>query len=552
MKIAEIAGNVKAYGDGSPGGKGAGLARINECQIPNTGKIQTRILTTSFFDTFVQNDGVFRDDEQSAIISILKELGDGPIGVRSSATNESGLSTDKEDLVHAGEYQSYMLPNNNPDPAICLRMVHQAITGIYHDFIGKQPLSSTEKMAIILNPVHGVYDETDAGPCYYPCISGVAESYFTHALQEQDPLEGFARIAFGHGYATILDDFPVISMATIRNPLPLKLLQIGKGQRYFYALDMTRNSDLGEGELDTMAKLHTNFADTRRLKVLGTEEGFITIGELIQNDRFRFRTGLDEIMGAISSQITPHFQIEFVFNIDFASREENGVFHIVQLTPLPELHRESVQMPELNRHTWLAIDNVQGHGIIRGITRAVVISPFLYEKEMHDEVRESIAEINNSIRDQGERYILIVPGRLGSSNRDWGINIDYRSLNHASAIFEYGVDIAGRSEPLPEEDSGTGGIYGSHFLYMIQGGYDEDKKRLQTRMYGTQGTHFLTNLIANNVIYGFIAPTGDTLDPWFFSSPDPDKAITELTFPAPVAIYGDSLNQQCRVVADHD
>ncbi len=303
MKITEFAGDVKAYGDGSLGGKGTGLARINECRIPNTEKIQTRILTTSFFDTFVENDGVFGEDERSVIISILRELGDGPIGVRSSATNESGLSTDKEDLVHAGEYQSYMLPNNNPDPVIQLRMVHLAISGIYHDFIGKQLLSSSEKMAIILNPIHGVYDQTDAGPCYYPCISGVAESFFTHALKEQDPHEGFARIAFGHGYATILDDFPVISMATIRNPLPLKLLQIGKGQRYFYALDMTRNSDLGDGELDTMSKLRTSFADTSRLQVLGTEEGFITIGELIQHDQFSFRTGLSEIMDAISSEI---------------------------------------------------------------------------------------------------------------------------------------------------------------------------------------------------------------------------------------------------------
>ncbi|MFC1530224.1 hypothetical protein ACFL6R_05865 [Gemmatimonadota bacterium] len=551
MKITRLTGDVKAYGDGLTGGKGAGLARINECLIPHSKKIRTRILTTSIFDRFIENNGEFGDDDHSVFISILEELGEGPIGVRSSATNESGMSTDEKDLVHAGEYQSYMLPNNHPDPAIRLSMVQQAISNIYRDFVEKQPPASTEKMAIILNPVHGVLDETRAGPCYYPCISGVADSFFPHALKGQDPQEGFARIAFGHGYATILDDFPVISMATIRDPLPLKLLQIGRGQRYFYALDMRRNRDLGGGELDTMAKLHTKFADPRRLRVLGLEESFITIEELIQNDRFQFRTGLDEIMGTISSEITPHFQIEFVFNINFSDMEEDGVFHIVQLTPLPELKRESVQMPESPRHTYLAIENVQGHGIIRGITRAVVISPFLYEMEMHDEVRKSISEVNTAMREQGEDYILIVPGRLGSSNRDWGINIDYRELNHTSAIFEYGVDIAGRAEPLPEESGSTGGIYGSHFLYMIQGGHDEEKKRLRTRMQGTQGTHFLTNLIANNVIYGFIAPTEDILDPWFFSAPDPASALSVLTFPEPVAIYGDSLNQQCKVISDH-
>ncbi|HEX9972693.1 MAG TPA: hypothetical protein VGD14_11540, partial [bacterium] len=95
------------------------------------------------------------------------------------------------------------------------------------------------------------------------------------------------------------------------------------------------------------------------------------------------------------------------------------------------------------------------------------------------------------------------------------------------------------------KDNGTGGIYGSHFLYMLQGGYDEQQKRLQTRMYGTQGTHFLTNLMSNNVIYGFIAPTEDYLDPWFFSASQDDEAINVLKFPKPVTIYADSENQRC-------
>ena len=86
-------------------------------------------------------------------------------------------------------------------------------------------------------------------------------------------------------------------------------------------------------------------------------------------------------------------------------------------------------------------------------------------------------------------------------------------MDQAAAIFEYGVDVAGRPEPLPEEDNLTAGIYGSHFLYMIQGGFDEDQKRLQTRMYGTQGTHFLTNLMSNNIIYGYVTPMEDVLTP---------------------------------------
>jgi hypothetical protein len=165
-------------------------------------------------------------------------------------------------------------------------------------------------------------------------------------------------------------------------------------------------------------------------------------------------------------------------------------------------------------------------------------------------VRKKIAAVNGEMRSRGERYIIIVPGRLGSKNPDWGIYLDYKDVDQAAAIFEYGVDIAGRPEPLPEEESFTGGVYGSHFLYMIQGGYDEDQKRLQTRMYGTQGTHFLTNLICSNTIYGYITPIRDTFDPWLFSSPDPDTALSILAFPKPVTVYADSLNQRCQVVSE--
>jgi hypothetical protein len=237
-----------------------------------------------------------------------------------------------------------------------------------------------------------------------------------------------------------------------------------------------------------------------------------------------------------------------VFNIDFQRKDEEvGRFHVVQLTQLPPLRFETIQMPELVSKTYLSISSLQGHGIKKGIRDILVVSPFIYTKIMHDEVRRKMTKFNTLMRDQNKYYIMIVPGRLGSTNRDWGIQVDYRDVNRAAAIFEYGVDIAGRSEPLPEDSSLSGGVYGSHFLYMLQGDYDEEQKRLQTRIYGTQGTHFLTNLISNNVIYGYIAPTKDKIDPWLFSGSQKGDAISILKFPKSVTIYADSKKQRCIV-----
>jgi hypothetical protein len=309
---------------------------------------------------------------------------------------------------------------------------------------------------------------------------------------------------------------------------------------------MTKNESLQGHELETMKTLHVRFANSQRTKLLGIQNNLITIEELIQKNQFGFKTGLRAIMKTIADKISSHFQIEFVFNIErYKKGEEVGRFHVVQLTQLPALRLKKVQIPERTVHTYLSINSLQGHGVKTDIKYAIVVSPFVYKKDLHDTAVNKIDEFNTKMRKQNKSYILIVPGRLGSTNKDWGIQVDYRNVNRAAAIFEYGVDIAGRSEPLPDDSSFSGGVYGSHFLYMLQGGFDEEQKRLQTRMYGTQGTHFLTNLISNNVIYGYIAPTQDKIDPWFFSGSNEDDVLSVLTFRKKVKIYADSKAQRC-------
>lgn len=551
VQVVEKVGDVKIYGNGQLGGKGAGLVKINECNIPTTHKLRTRVLSTIFFDRFLEGGHQFGVEEISLIETILKKVGDLPISVRSSATDEACLSPDGVGSVHAGENTSFMLPNNHPDFSMRLEQLKLAIYNIYRDFIKKQPDDSREKMAIVINPICGVADQTYAGPVYYPMISGVANSFFPYALKSQNADEGFARIAFGHGYATVFDEFPVISMATIRNPLPVKLLS--EGQAFFYAIDMSKNSGLRGEELETMKKLNIRFASHFNQNILGIYKNRITLAPLIKDDHFAFKSNLVKIMETISSKISSHYQIEFVFNIDKnQSCDTPGVFHVVQLTELPKLDFEKVRIPENVNHTYLSIKSLQGHGIKQKINSVLVVSPFIYSREMHDDVLNMISAVNREMKQRNENYIVIVPGRLGSTNRDWGIQLEYSDINNAVAIFEYGVDVEGRAEPIKEKDDMTGGIYGSHFLYMIQGGHNEEQKRLKTRMYGTQGTHFLTNLMGNNIIYGYIAPAKDTIDPWFFAPPDGEQPAYVLPFPKPVSVYADSAIQQCVIVLENE
>jgi hypothetical protein len=549
MQPRQVAPDVTLYGTGDLGGKASGLAALNDWDLPGVARLPTHVLATGYYDEYMQRGRVVGEDIEPVAVAILDVIGDRPIGVRSSATNEGGAEGKGRCAIHAGENLSFMLPNNHPDPQVRVRQLMLAIRHVYDDFSGRQGQDPEARMAIVVNPIPGLFDDTAAGPYFYPYVSGVADSYFPYALKNQDPKEGYARIAFGHGYATVLDDFPVISMATICNPLPLELLQTGRGQKYFYALDLMKNSDLRGEELETMTRLHVRHASFHKVRLLGVQGQIVTIEELVQRDQFGFRSGLTRLMEAITARAATDFQIEFVFNVDFTQKPcREGVFHVVQLTRLPAQVSESIEMPAHPAHTWLAISSLQGHGVTRNVRHAVVISPFLYAKGQHDEVRRRLAEINRAMGRSGERYVMIVPGRLGSRNRDWGIWVEYTDVSHAACIFEYGVDIAGRAQPLPEEGEQTGGIYGSHFLYMVLGGYSEDQRRLQARLHGTQGTHFFTNLMSGNVVYGYISPVEDRLDPWFFSPPDTGSVPYVLTFPTPVTVYADSNTQRCLVV----
>jgi len=546
--IVNKIGDVKIFGKGLLGGKGFGLVKINEADIPKAHKLRTRILSTVFYDRFLDDGRRFGKQDLKTFRSILAGLGDIPISVRSSATNEACGDPGGDPSVHAGENSSFMLPNNHKDPDIRFHQLVRAISHVYTEFEQKQPAESREKMAIVINPIPGRSENSDAGPVFFPMVSGVANSFFPYALKTQKAEEGFARLAFGHGYATVLDDFPVISMATIQDPIPVRLL--GEGQKYFYAIDMTRNQDLEGEELETMKRLHIRFADFKITKSLGRYKSSVTLEDLIQDDRYGFRSSLLEIMKTVSARITSHFQIEFVFNLaQDTNAESAGTFHVVQLTQLPAMTFEEIQFPATAQHTYLAIRSLQGHGVKRDIRHAIVISPFRYRKEQHDEVVRKLSQLASSFHNKNENFIILIPGRLGTTNREWGIQVEFADIGHPAAIFEFGVDISGRPEPGHDAPT-AGGIYGSHFLYMIQGGHDEEQKRIQTRMFGTQGTHFLTNLMSNQVIYGYIAPLEDRIDPWFFSPDEGDDAVYVQSFPQPVTIYADSINQKCIIQAE--
>ena len=538
------------YGAGGLGGKGEGLLLVDQNEITSATKLLTHVLTSEFYDRYRDNGNEFDIETLDCLKHIHASFSRLPIGVRASEKYEN------DPLVPtSGVSSSYMIPNNHKRPEERFTQLLHAIRHIFDKYTRRirqpngpnGPGGHKNTLSVLLNPIPGVRSQTRAGAYFYPMSSGVADSFFKHPLtldgSMQQPTEGFARVAFGHGYAVVRDEFEVIPMATIKNPLPPRLMT-RDGQPYFYAINLNQDVIISDEEMSTMSMLHMKFADPQFLKPFRSDKGQVNFEKLLADDLYGYRSGLVAIMEQLH-KIDSNFQIEFTWNLINGA----GVFHIVQYKRLRSTDLSEVAIPPFDEHAMIATNQFQGHGVVEQIRFAVVINPFSYSDTLYDEVISRLRQLNSELGEQGEQYILVCPGRLGTTNREWGFNVDYQTISNAAVVAEYGYDTKGSPSIAVSAEEMSGGIYGSHFLYQLLGGAQAAEKMRRARMFGSQGTHFLTNLYTSGTLYLFVNPLSNHLSSWFFSFPAEHEGepIYLKRFEHPVTAYADIFQRQCLI-----
>ncbi len=533
------------HGSGELGGKGEGLLLMDQIDLQRAHKLKTHIISSEFYQRY-RDAGDIDPDAEERLRQIHASFSTTPIGVRASEKYENDPR-----FPTSGISSSYMLPNHHPRLEQRFAQFRRALTLIYDKFARRPNAGPDDEgaLSVLVNPIPGVASDTRVGKLYYPMSSGVADSVFKYPLTvedgPQDPTEGFARVAFGHGYGVVLDAFEVIPMATVRNPLHPGLMG---NQRYFYAIQLTGEPALSDNEMSTLSMLNMSFADPRHARAFQDDKGRVNFERLIMDDKLRYRSDLESTMERLH-KIDSDFQIEFTWNMV----DGKGALHIVQFKRLRSADFSRIDIPAFDRHSLIATDQFQGHGVVEGIRNAVVINPFAYNENLYDHVLEQIARFNDEMSERGDRYILVCPGRLGTKNKEWGFNVPFQSITASAAVVEYGFDVKGSSSIAVSSDEMTGGIYGSHFLYQILGGASAAEKARRARMFGSQGTHFLTNLYTTGTLYLFVNPAEDHLAPWFFSPPE--GQITEPVyvkrFDRPMTAYADIFQRRCLVAPSH-
>ena len=485
MKFDKYA-HFARIGEGSLGGKGRGLAfldniikrhpEFNQYENATVQIPKTVVLCTDIFDEFMMSNNLYpialsdaSDDEilkhflhaqlpDSLIADFFTffEATKSPIAIRSSS-----LLEDAHYQPFAGIYSTYMIPYL-ADKYQMLQMLACAIKGVYASVFyrdSKAYMTATrnvidqEKMAVILQEVVG----KDYGTRYYPTMSGVLRSLNYYPIGDEEAEEGIASLALGLG-KYIVDGGQTLRVCPYH---PHQVLQTSETemalrdtQTQFYALDMKHVGDdfkvddgfnilklrvkdaVEDQSLNYIASTFDPYDQVINDGVYETGRKLITFAGVLQHDVVPLPELMQMSMKCGSEAMRRPVEIEFACNIH---ADKTCDFYLLQIRPIvdaKEMLDEDVRaIPDTD--CLLRSHNSLGHGISEDVTDVVYVKYDDHFSAMNNfYVADDIERINRKFLADGRNYVLIGPGRWGSSDHYLGVPVKWPHISAARVIVE--------------------------------------------------------------------------------------------------------------------
>ena len=473
-------------GEGSLGGKGRGLAFLDniikmhpEFNSLEGAKVQiprTVVLCTDVFDQFMEQNNLYQialsdasDDDilrhflraqlpDSLIADFFTffEAVKSPIAIRSSS-----LLEDAHYQPFAGIYSTYMIPYLD-DKYAMLEMLACAIKGVYasvyyHDSKAYMTATSNvidqEKMAVILQEVVGKqYDGR-----YYPNISGVLRSLNYYPIGDERAEDGIASLALGLG-KYIVDGGQTLRVSPYH---PHQVLQtseletaLRETQTRFYALDTRHvgndfkvddgfnilNLKVKEAERDNSLNFIASTYDPYDQVIRdGLYEGgrkVISFAGVLQQNVFPLPELLQMSMRYGAEAMRRPVEIEFACNLN---ADRTGSLYLLQIRPIVDqkqmLDEDLAAIPDAD--CLLRSHNSLGHGVTEDVTDVVYVkTDDRFSAADNPTIAREIEKLNKEFLDRGTNYVLVGPGRWGSSDSWLGIPVKWPHISAARVIVE--------------------------------------------------------------------------------------------------------------------
>ncbi len=548
-------------GSGSLGGKARGLAFVRHLLRKN--RIVRRfpniriavppalVLATDAFDQFMAENNLLDfalgcDDDAEILERFLAaELPEKlqedlkafleqvtyPLAVRSSS-----LLEDSQYQPFTGVYETFMLGNQQTDPALRLAELIDAIKRVYASTFSRHAKSyvratpyrlEEEKMAVIVQQLVGSMH----GQRFYPDFSGVVRSHNFYPVPPMSFADGIAAVALGLGRA-VVDGGKCLTFCP---RYPQNLLQfssvediLANSQTEFWALSLNgvpqgrpghlheMRFDLNAAEADgTLSPIASTYSDDNEAIYDGVSRPGIRIvsfAPMLKHNIFPLATILETLVKAGEHALGIPVEIEFAVRLPRRSSEA-AEFGFLQIRPLT-LSRDHQDLSVGNVDPQLLLcqsNKALGNGRIENLYDAVVVDSQRFERRRSQEVAKAVAHFNAVLSAENRPYLLIGVGRWGSNDPWLGIPVEWDEISGARVIVEAGFR--------------------------------------DFRVTPSQGSHFFQNLTAFQIGYFTVNPDAGegTVDwDWLSEQPsvDEDGCVRHLRFDTPMRVIMNSRTSQ--------
>ena len=552
-------------GEGSLGGKARGLAfmlgRLHEAielhrRYPDVaiGIPKTLVVATDAFECFVTRNrlghlagegipdetvreaflrGTFPDEMVRDLEAFLAQVR-WPLSVRSSSRLE-----DAHFQPYAGLYVTRMIPNNHPDPAVRLRELLVAVREVYAStfFEGPKAFSRSignkhqeEAMGVMIQQLTG----RRQGDHFYPALSGVLQSHNYYPLGSMTPEDGVAHLALGLGKTVVEGERSLRFCPRYPESLPQfsavdDILE--NAQRYFHALRMTGDGD-GDDRLERLevddAEDHPSvralasvyIPEEHRLRdsgPVGSGHRVLTFAPVLKHGSFPLAEILNEVLAMGRRSMGCPVEMEFAVDLS-PSGAGRGVFHFLQMRPLVTHQggaETRIDEAELDRAVCHSRECL-GNGRDESMADVVYVRPERFAPEKTGEIAREIGRFNADLARERRPYLLVGPGRWGTSDRWLGIPVQWRDISGVRAMVEVHV---------PE-----------------------------LRVEPSQGSHFFQNITSLGVFYLTVDPeAGDRLDmDWLDARPAVRETenLRHVRLERPLLLKADGRETRCAIFAE--
>lgn len=498
--------NVVSLGTGSLGGKGRGLAFINTLVnnldftqiIPdiNIRTPRTAIIGTDEFEIFMQRNNltsrVLEEQEYMKVremflagdlsfnlkkkLKTFLKLLNMPLAIRSSSIFE-------DSLLHpfAGVFETYVLPNSDPDYNVRYKQLQDAIKMVYASIFSPEARMyfeavnyriEEEKMAVAIQELVGNEYEN----YYYPHISGTAQSYNYYPVAHMEPDDGCSVVALGLGRYVVEGEkawrfspkYPTLQITSLKD-------QLKTSQVYFYAADLNkRELNLLEGEEAGLARLDLSVAEKHgtinhlasvynanndRLDpgLQGLGPRVLNFADILDFGYAPLAKTIEVILDVVHEALGTAVEIEYAVDL-MPDSHHRASFYLLQIKPMVGADEDfTLDIDQVDHsNSLLYSEKSLGNGRLRCIRDVIYVDPLKFDKMKTEEMAAEIEQMNEKMRKLNKEYVLIGPGRWGSRDKFIGIPVKWSHISKARVIVE--TDLS----EFPLDAS-----LGSHFFHNV-------------------------------------------------------------------------------------